>query len=205
MSKNNFNKNGYAVIRNAISKDLAKFCFDYINLKRKVVEKLFNDRELSPFTQMWGVWSDKQVPNTYSHYSDLVMETLLLKCKPILEKETGIKLTENYSYTRIYKKHDTLFKHKDRPECELSCTMNLGGDPWSLFLKKDRGKKQKVDLKPGDLLIYQGCELEHWRDMFKGSNHTQVFLHYSPSNKKGINITKYDGRPFIGLPNNYKT
>ena len=26
----------------------------------------------------------------------------------------------------------------------------------------------KVDLKPGDMLLYSGCELEHWRDPFPG-------------------------------------
>ena len=204
MVKNKFNTDGFLLIKNALSKELAKFCFDYINLKREVAYKLFEDKEISPFAQYFGVWTDQQVPNTYSHYSDIAMETLLMKCKPILEKQTGLKLIENYSYLRIYKKNDTLFRHKDRPECEISCTMNLGGDPWPIYLKKDKGKKHKVDLTPGDLLIYKGCELEHWRDIFKGKNCTQVFLHYSPRNKNNIENTKYDGRPFLGLPEFYK-
>ena len=30
------------------------------------------------------------------------------------------------------------------------------------------GKKGiKVDLKPGDMLVYSGCELEHWRENLK--------------------------------------
>ena len=37
---------------------------------------------------MLGTWSDKQVPNTYSHYSDLVMETLLQKVKTYNGKNT---------------------------------------------------------------------------------------------------------------------
>lgn len=204
MTKKKFEDQGFLIIKEAISKDLAKFCFDYINLKKTVAEKLFADREISPFTKMYGHWSDLQVPETYSHYSDIVMETLLQKCKPVLEKNTGLKLIENYSYMRIYKKHDTLFRHKDRPECEISCTMNLGGDSWPIFLKKDKGKQHKVDLKPGDILIYKGCDLEHWRDVFVGKNCTQVFLHYSPKNKKGIEQTKFDGRPHLGLPELYR-
>ena len=203
MSKNNFKSDGFQFIKGAISKEMAKFCFDYINLKRKVVQKLFEDREISPYTKHLGHWADAQVPKTYSHYSDIVMETLLIQCKPILEKAMGIKLVENYSYMRIYKKYDLLFKHKDRPECELSCTMNLGGDPWSIYLKKDKCRQQKIDLTPGDMLLYKGCELQHWRNIFRGENHTQVFLHYSPQNKKGIEKTKYDGRPFLGLPEFY--
>ena len=202
MTKNNFDKDGFLIIKKAISKELADFCFDYINLKRKVASKLFQDREISPFIRYLGHWADEQVPKTYSHYSDLAMEILLLKCKSILEKETKLKLVENYSYVRIYKKHDSLFRHKDRPECEISCTMNLGGDPWAIYMKNK--KQHKVMLTPGDLIIYKGCELEHWRDVFTGENCTQVFLHYSDKNKKDIDKTKYDGRPFIGLPEFYK-
>ena len=37
-------------------------------------------------------------------------------------------------------------------------------------------------MKPGDMIIYRGCELEHWREPYWGKNHIQVFLHY---NEKG--------------------
>jgi hypothetical protein len=30
---------------------------------------------------------DEQIPNTYSSYSDIAMETLLLKCQPVMEKQ----------------------------------------------------------------------------------------------------------------------
>ena len=53
------------------------------------------------------------------------------------------------------------------------------------------------------MLFYHGCELEHWRDVLKGENCTQVFLHYNrstKSNKKNI----YDSRPMLGLPAEYR-
>jgi hypothetical protein len=40
----------------------------------------------------------------------------------------------------------------------------------------------KVTLKPGDMLIYSGCELEHWREPFEGNVCGQVFLHYNHRN-----------------------
>jgi len=70
------------------------------------------------------------VSNTYSHYSDIVMETLLQRVKPIMENVTNLKLVETYSYARIYKKGDTLHRHKDRLSCEISTTLNLGGPSW---------------------------------------------------------------------------
>ena len=35
---------------------------------------------------------DGQIPNTYSQYGNIAMETLLLKCQPGMEKATGLKL-----------------------------------------------------------------------------------------------------------------
>ena len=132
----------------------------------------------------------QQIPNTYSHYADVAMETLLLRTQPIMEKKTGLKLNPTYSYARIYKTGDILHRHKDRFSCEISTTLNLGGDPWPIYLepKKNVGipdgkitvssqnKGITVNLKPGDMLVYRGMELEHWREEFQGDNCAQVFL-----------------------------
>ena len=117
-----FKKNKYSVLKNAISKELANFVYNYFLNKRNVAKILFDSRYISPFTEYWGIWHDEQVPNTYSHYSDIAMETLLQQVKPIMEKHTGLKLSETYSYARIYKKGDILARHKDRYSCERSTT-----------------------------------------------------------------------------------
>ena len=62
----------------------------------------------------------------------------------------------------------------------------------------------KVNLKPGDMLMYRGCELEHWREPFKGKDCGQVFLHYNDSSGKDAKTNKFDGRPMIGLPSYFK-
>ena len=185
-----FKKNKYTILKNAISKELANFVYDYFKNKRNVAKVLFDSRYISPFTEYWGIWNDEQVPNTYSHYSDMAMETLLQKVKPVMEKHTKLKLSETYSYARIYKKGDVLARHKDRYSCEISTTLNLGGDPWPIYLDPTGKKGQagiKVDLKPGDMLIYSGCDLEHWREEFTGKDCGQVFLHY---NKAGSKMAK---------------
>jgi hypothetical protein len=191
----------YKIIKKAITKDLAEFCFNYFNLKKQVVDRLFLNRSFPKDTTLFGTYEDQQVPNTYSHYSDIVMETLLLKCQREIEKKIKIKIQPSYSYARIYKKGDVLKRHKDRFSCELSVTLNLGGSPWPIYLKDK--KTIKVDLKPGDMLFYHGCELEHWRNALKGNNCTQVFLHYNRLTKDNKNNI-YDGRPMPGLPAEYR-
>ena len=130
-----FQKNKYCVIKEAIPKEIAEFVYNYFLMKRQVARTYFDTRYISPFTTEFGVWNDEQVPNTYSHYADIAMETLLLRCLPIMEKTTKLKLYPTYSYARIYKTGDILHRHKDRFSCEISTTLNLGGDPWPIHLE----------------------------------------------------------------------
>ena len=198
-----FKKNKYTVLKSAISTELAEFVYQYFLNKRNVARFLFDQKYLSPFTEYFGVWNDEQVPNTYSHYSDMAMETLLQQVKPVMEKHTGIKLSETYSYARIYKEGDVLARHKDRYSCEISTTLNLGGERWPIYLDPTGRKGQagiKVDLEPGDMLIYSGCDLEHWREEFKGKNCGQVFLHYNKTSSKTAKENYLDKRPMLGTP-----
>ena len=202
-----FKKNKYQVIRKVLSPEMTYFCSRYFTFKRQVATTLFDHKYISPFESMFGSWDDDQIPNTYSHYADLVMEVLLAELLPLMMKKTGLKLTPNYSYARIYKKGDELKRHKDRFSCEISTTLNLGGDPWPIFLEPS-GKKGmkgvKIDLKPGDMLVYRGCDLEHWREPFEGESCTQVFLHYNNLKTKGSEENLFDRRPHLGLPPFFK-
>ena len=202
-----FKNNKYTVLKQTISPELANFIYKYFCNKRRVARLLFDSKFISPFTDYWGIWNDDQVPNTYSHYADLAMETLLEEVKPVMEKHTGLKLSPTYTYARIYKKGDELKRHKDRYSCEVSTTLNLGGDPWPIYLDPTGKVGQagiKVDLKPGDKLIYSGCDIEHWREEFTGKNCGQVFLHYNKKGSKMAKENENDTRPFLGLPNYYK-
>ena len=194
-----FKKKKYTIIKQAISKELALFLYNYILIKRQVAETMFKHQYISPIELSWGHWNDNQVPNTYSHYADVAMETLLLRLNPLMEKATGLKLYPNYSYCRVYKKGDILKRHIDRFSCEISTTMNLGGNEWPIFLLINK-KEVKVNLKPGDMLIYRGEELEHWREPFKGKDCAQVFFHYNNKKTKDAKLNMFDKKPHIGLP-----
>jgi hypothetical protein len=206
MEINKFEENNYVIVKEAISQELANFCNEYFLLKRKVVEQMNFAKIISPYVNYLGTWGDTQAPNTYSHYSDFAMETLLKKLKPMMEKATGRELYENYSYARIYKYGDILHRHKDRFSCEISTTLNLGGDPWPIYLDPTGGTKNEgveVNLRPGDMLLYKGNILEHWRYAFTGNYCSQVFLHYNDKKTEGAEDNKYDSRPFLGLPSCY--
>ena len=213
-----FKKNKYQVIKGAISKELAVFIANYFCLQKQVYDTCIKAKYFSPYEQIIGIYEieNEQVPHTYSCYSDIAMETLLLKCQPKMEEICNLKLIPSYSYARIYKKGDELKRHKDRPSCEISTTLCLGGDHWPIYLdptgadnvideyknihKPNAPKGVEVNLKPGDMLIYSGCELEHWREPFQGKMCGQVFLHYNHADGPFAKTNLYDKRPLLGIP-----
>ena len=90
-----FKKNKYVVIKQAIDKDLSLFLYNYLIMKRQVFDTCLKTKYISPFEKILGTWEDGQIPNTYSCYSDIAMETLMLKCQPIMEKATKLKMKTN--------------------------------------------------------------------------------------------------------------
>jgi hypothetical protein len=203
----NFEKNKYIVVKEVISKDMSSFLFNYFHIKRQVAKTCFEEHYISPFETIMGSFSDTQLKDTYSCYADIAFETLLLKLIPIMEEKTKLKLIPSYAYARLYKKGDELKRHMDRFSCEISTTLNLGGDKWPIYVDPTGGKGEKgikVVLNPGDMLIYKGCELEHWREKFEGEECGQVFLHYNNVKTKGSEDNIYDTRPHLGLPASFK-
>jgi len=189
----------YQVIRNAISYDLANFIFNYLLMRRECVYYMYSNNIADDNTH-YGTWTDKQVPNVYSEYGNGVMETLLMKTLPIVKQETKLDLLPTYAYTRVYEKGSELKKHKDRPSCEISGTLHLGGNQWDIYMDG-----VKVALNIGDMLVYSGCDLEHWREPFNGDLCGQVFLHYNKTNGQYTDRNLFDGRPMLGLPAICKT
>ena len=184
----------YKVVRKVLDPIMADFCSNYLRLKREAFLTL-RERQLIP-DGLYGDYPDSQCPNAFATYGDVAMETLLVMAKPVCEKHLKMSLIPTYAYARVYEKDSILHKHIDRKSCDFSTTLNLGGDPWPIFIE---GKK--INLKPGDMLIYRGCELEHWREKFTGRFCSQVFLHYNDAKDK---TNLFDGRKHLGETHNIR-
>lgn len=208
----------YIVVKNAISKELADVCYKYFLLKRQTVHLKKKANYISPFDLDEGTWNDGQVNGAYSLYGDILFDSLLEKIKPIMEDNTNMKLMPTYTYARIYNKGNILEKHKDRLSCEISTTLNLGGDHWPIYVEPDSSKGVlqedntyipsdskgiEINLEPGDMLIYKGCEIEHWRYPFTGNDCAQLFLHYIQAKEENLKLLM-DERPSLGLPRWFK-
>jgi hypothetical protein len=122
---------------------------------------------------------DEQVPNSPACYNYISFLELLCEKTSEVSKVVGEKVLPTCSYSRLYKKGAMLEEHMDRDSCEISLTINLGGDKeWPFWIEKPSGEKISIILFPGDAIIYLGHFAYHWREVYEGENYTQVFLHY---------------------------
>jgi hypothetical protein len=183
-----FEKNKHCLVKNVLSKDFLEIATQYT---------LF-DEDLRFMPEDFS----QQVPGAHSKYSDLLMESTLLYLLPVIEKNTGLSLYPTYSYYRVYRPGDLLEPHTDRYSCEISATLFIGKnyeeESWPIFVEN-----KSFTLEPGDMLIYRGIELSHYRNLWESDSdsfHSQVFLHYVDKNGPYKNF-KYDERSFLGMKN----
>tara|TARA_R110000803_G_scaffold55172_1_gene112006 strand:- start:297 stop:854 length:558 start_codon:yes stop_codon:yes gene_type:complete len=171
----------YKKIKSFLSKDEIDLLTNYCKIQHSVNQNNFD------VTQ--SINQDTYLNN------DATMTSLLIKKLPLMEQYTNKKLFPTYTFWRMYSYGADLAKHKDRPACEISVTVNINNDgtPWPIYMEGE-----SVDLAPGDGVIYLGCELEHWREQFKGDWCAQVFMHYVDQEGPYAGW-KWDQRKFNGL------
>jgi hypothetical protein len=122
---------------------------------------------------------DNQAPNSPAAYNFLPLVRLLVQKLDTVAELCGEPLLPTYAYGRIYKHGEVLARHRDRDACEISLSLNLAQDTeWPFCIQKPDREEVALILKPGDAIMYLGCQAEHWRPRFTGRNYMQVFLHY---------------------------
>jgi hypothetical protein len=206
-----FKKNKYLNLKKVVPVDLCRIVTKYALLKE--------EHEFSP-----EKGNNAQVKDAHSVYSDTLMETMMHFLLPHMEHHTGLSLCPTYTYYRVYRPGMILERHKDRPSCEISTTVCFGfnynyvdpGYRWGMYVDKDswnvtgpsggfisaKNTGIMIDQDPGDLIIYRGCEIEHWRDPFNAgpnSYQVQAFFHYVDKNGPFYPEYAYDKRPGIGF------
>jgi hypothetical protein len=188
--------NKYAIVRKAISGDLLR----YVQINAEIHENaslIFNrPTPAKPFP-----YGDEQTPNSFAWYSPVYTESLMVLLRPMIAKICNKELSETYTYTRSYYNGAILEKHVDRPSCEYSATICIekGECDWPIYFETENGI-HSVELENGDLVVYSGTILPHWREPYAGDRHRQVFLHYVDINGKWGLSNRYDTRNLLGLP-----
>jgi len=180
-----FEQNGYVYVENFIDEESTKIISLYMENKIRREE--------------WKK-DEKDETSSFYYYSDPLIEVILQKKINQVELICGKEIFPTYSYSRVYVFGDELIPHVDRPSCEISVTVNVAtiGPISPIWMQYGDNVPVFFDLKPGDAIIYKGCESRHWRDSLKENQmNVQFMLHYVHKYGKNKNY-KWDNRPNLG-------
>lgn len=167
----NFDLNNYVVVDNFISKERAT------DLWKTFADDIQNNPSYFEY--------DVQCPNSPASYNYLPFLELLCEKTNEVTKAVGQTVLPTYCYARLYKHGEILHPHTDRPSCETSLTVHLGGDKdWAIWITKPNGEEISITLQPGQAVMYKGMISRHWREAFQGTEYAQVFLHYVKSRQE---------------------
>lgn len=175
------------VIKSALSKETCKIIEMYCLIREKRSEIYDNENVAI---------QERDIVGAYSVYVDPITESLMVFLIKNIEENLKIKLIPTYSFFRIYRNGQKLIKHIDRDACEITASIFLGkgysGKNWPLFID---GKE--ISLEVGDMVIYRGADLEHWREELSiDGYHIQAFIHFVDAH--GLNTDqKFDKRRSI--------
>ena len=197
-----FMKEGYIVLRDFIPKDIIRMTMDTwkrMELDPKMskhleLEELIIDQSAprDSHYKSHGMWCSPM---------GVAMHRWLWEA---LKDVIDLHLQETYSYTRKYDRGAYLKAHADRPSCEISATICLDyktddNKPWPIWVdnSKDwvntpseiyeqtqaipirkRKTSKRIDMEPGDVLLYQGPNVAHWREYLLGEESYHMFLHF---------------------------
>ena len=219
-----FEENGYVILKGFLDKSVANFLYHYTLLEEKRLDYI-NDKYATELYKpcnryptkdkfienIYGTKNETQALGDLSRYGDLVFDTILDMSTKHICNYTNLVLYPTYSYHRLYTQGTELKRHKDRPSCDISTTLCLGYDSsnlneeynWPIFMGPNNGKRNEqgvaVYLEPGDMVVYRGCFLEHWREPLLALNHSQVFLHFTTDKS-----LEKDGREVYGIDGTFR-
>ena len=162
-----FEENQYVVLEGALDQDRC----------RQLTNHMFD------LHKQGKLINDEQCPVSDAIYGDPVLDKLLADFAKPIGDHVSKQLLPTYSYARIYRTGEILKKHKDRPSCEISATVQIStnhDEAWPIWFQHPDQTENTVSMKNGDMVIYKGCEREHWREPLTGkdSYHHQIFFHY---------------------------
>jgi hypothetical protein len=160
-------KDNYLIVDNFLTPEQAKDLYEAFKRDAEKYPELF-------------IYDDNQAPNSISIYDYRYFVEVLVDKASSISYVMGEPMLPTYSYARIYKNGEELKKHVDRKACEISASIHLGSDgtSWPIWFTKPNGETISVELKPGQGVIYLGCESVHWREAFTGQEYGQLFIHY---------------------------
>ncbi len=138
---------------------------------------------------------DFQVAERYQLGNEVLASFYHSQLADLVGRIAAEPVKSSYVYLASYLPGAELQRHTDREQCEFSISLQVDYAPepdgpcgWPLFLENpgELGVTHSADLGIGDVVIYRGRELVHYRNRLPEAHHsTSLFLHYVRENFAG--------------------
>ena len=195
-SREKFDRDGYLFVPNAISDPINLYCPP---LTDKEGKRLVGTNNYIRDNKIVYEPVESQVNGSmsrYNHPSYRPAHRLILK---LIENILEMDLLPTYYFDRFYYKGQELSRHTDRPSCEISATVQVSTNregAWPIWFQLPDNTEKSVSMKDGDMVIYKGYDIEHWREPLQSkygrvnkflnylqkkvddTYHHQIFFHY---------------------------
>lgn len=133
--------------------------------------------------------SDPQVANRLFIQNDGYCRFMHFQLSTLVNHVMGEQVKPSYSYLTHYYGGAELLKHKDRKQCRWNVSMPLdvfpntdGKNHWPIYVQNDVNDENsavEVNLGIGDMVIYRGNKLYHWRNPLEAEKTATIcFFHF---------------------------
>ena len=174
-----FDQNGYLYVPNAVDfKSL--YCSPPVDKEGQRITGIERHflRQKTEFNSV-----EPQVKGSLERYNHPLYKRIHYSLMKKIEGILSMDLLPTYYFDRFYYEGQKLDRHSDRPSCEISATVQIStnrDEAWPIWFQRPDQTENSVSMKNGDMVLYRGCEREHWREPLTGENsyHHQIFFHY---------------------------
>ena len=174
-----FDQNGYLYVPDAVDfKSL--YCSPPVD---KEGQRITGIEKHLKYKQVEFNSVEPQVNGSLARYNHPFYKRTHYSLMKQIEGILSMDLLPTYYFDRFYYEGQELTRHHDRPSCEISATVQIStnrDEAWPIWFQRPDQTENSVSMKNGDMVLYKGCEREHWREPLTGkdSYHHQIFFHY---------------------------
>jgi len=195
-SREKFDQDGYLFVPNAIVDPLNLYCPPPVDTKG---ERLIGRQNYIGHKKIVYEPVESQVDGSMSRYNHPSYKSAYKLILKLIQNILKMDLLPTYYFDRFYYEGQELSRHIDRPSCEISATVQISTnreDTWPIWFRLPDNTENSIGMKDGDMVIYKGHEIEHWREPLKSkygwtgkffnkvkkkvddTYHHQIFFHY---------------------------
>jgi hypothetical protein len=131
-------------------------------------------------------------PHRWVLHNDPAARRLQSSFTALVSSVAGERLKPSFAYLLTYLEGASLDAHRDREQCAVTAVLQVdfdprpsGASPWPLHFRRD-GRVDSAHLAIGDLIVFRGADVEHYRDTFTcGRSSTNLAFCFVPIDFRG--------------------